>query len=214
METAQPSGNSVPRTDVEPGSPAARPPLPPRPVSRPRAVSRPRPATRSRQGVPAPAPVRDDLSRPPGWGDPGPPAGPDRAKPRVRVSSPADVLAVVPHLLGFHPELSFVVIGAAGPRRQVELGFRYDLPDPPDAAVAAEIADHAVSVLTERRMSTVIGVGYGPGRLVTPVADALAPAVRRSRLHLRELLRVENGRYWSYLCANVNCCPADGTPFD
>ena len=124
------------------------------------------------------------------------------------------MLAVVPHLLGFHPELSFVVIGAAGRRQQVELGFRYDLPDPPDAAVAAEIADHAVAVLTERRVSTVIGIGYGPGRLVTPVADALAAAVRRSRLRLRELLRVEDGRYWSYLCGNVNCCPAEGTPFD
>jgi hypothetical protein len=124
------------------------------------------------------------------------------------------VLAVVPHLLGFHPELSFVVIGAAGPRRQVELGFRYDLPDPPDAAAATEIADHAVAVLTERRMSTVIGVGYGPGRLVTPVADALAATVQRRPLHLRELLRVENDRYWSYLCGNVNCCPPEGTPFD
>jgi hypothetical protein len=124
------------------------------------------------------------------------------------------VLAVVPHLLGFHPELSFVVIGAAGPRQQVEIGFRYDLPDPPDAAVAADIAGHAVAVLTERRIGTVIGIGYGPGRLVTPVADALAAAVRRHQLRLRELLRVEDGRYWSYLCSNVNCCPADGTPFD
>ncbi len=132
----------------------------------------------------------------------------------MQVSSPADVLAVVPHLLGFHPALSFVVIGAAGPRRQVELGFRYDLPDPPDTAVAAEIADHAIGVLTERRISTVIGVGYGPGRLVTPVADALTAVVRQHRLQLRELLRVENGRYWSYLCGNVNCCPPEGTPFD
>ena len=107
------------------------------------------------------------------------------------------MLAVVPHLLGFHPALSFVVIGAAGPRQQVELGFRYDLPDPPDAVAAADIADHAVAVLIERRVSTVIGIGYGPGRLVTPVADALATAVRRRRLRLRELLRVEDGRYWS-----------------
>jgi hypothetical protein len=159
-----------------------------------------------------PAPVRDDVSPPPAWGGPGPRPGPDGAKPRVRVSSPAGVLAVVPHLLGFHPELSFVVIGAAGPRQQVELGFRYDLPDPPDATVAADIAGHAVAVLTERRIGTVIGIGYGPGRLVTP--DALATAVRRHRLRMRELLRVENGRYWSYLCRNVDCCPPDGTPFD
>jgi hypothetical protein len=124
------------------------------------------------------------------------------------------VLAVVPHLLGFHPELSFVVLGAAGPRRQVQLGFRYDLPDPPGAAAAADIAGHAVAVLTEQRAGTVIGIGYGPGPLVTPVADALAAAVRRSRLRLWELLRVEGGRYWSYVCANPDCCPAAGTPFD
>jgi Domain of unknown function (DUF4192) len=69
------------------------------------------------------------------------------ALPKVRVSGPADVLAVVPHLMGFHPRLSFVVIGAAGPLRRVELGFRYDLPDPPGAAAAAQIADHAAAVL-------------------------------------------------------------------
>jgi uncharacterized protein DUF4192 len=121
---------------------------------------------------------------------------------------------VVPHLMGFHPRLSFVVIGAAGPRRRIELGFRYDLPDPPGAAAAAEIADHAVAVLSQRGTSTVIAIGYGPGRLVTPVADAFATAVRRRRLELRELLRVEDRRYWSYLCANVVCCPPDGTEFD
>lgn len=134
--------------------------------------------------------------------------------PRVQVSGPADILAVVPHLMGFHPRLSFVVIGATGPRRRVELGFRYDLPDPPGAAAAAEIAAHAVTVLAHRDAGTVIGIGYGPGRLVTPVADAFAEAARQRPLELRELLRVEDGRYWSYLCGNVACCPPDGVPFD
>jgi Domain of unknown function (DUF4192) len=136
------------------------------------------------------------------------------ALPRVRIGGPGDILAVVPHLMRFHPRLSFVVIGATGPRRRIELGFRYDLPDPPGAAAAAEIADHAVAVLGQRGASTVIGIGYGPGRLVTPVADAFATAVRQRRLELRELLRVEDSRYWSYLCANVACCPAEGMAFD
>ena len=135
-------------------------------------------------------------------------------QPRVRVSSPADVLAVVPHLLGFHPASSLVVMGVGRPRARVQLAFRYDLPDPPDAVHAADIAEHATEVLRHRRLSTVIGVGYGPGALVTPVADALAAALRQAGLRLHELMRVEDGRYWSYLCQNPECCPADGVPFD
>lgn len=135
-------------------------------------------------------------------------------QPRVRVSSPADVLAVVPHLLGFHPARSLVVMGVGRPRARVQLAFRYDLPDPPDTVHAADIAEHAAGVLRQRRLSTVIGVGYGPGALVTPVADALAGAVRQAGLRLHELMRVEDGRYWSYLCENPECCPADGVPFD
>jgi len=132
----------------------------------------------------------------------------------VRVSSPADVLAVVPHLLGFHPDHSFVVIGAGRPGERVEVAFRYDLPDPPDAGQAADIAEHAAAVLRQRKLSTVIGVGYGPGDRVTPVADALAGELRRGGPRLHELMRVENGRYWSYLCANPDCCPPDGVRFD
>ncbi len=143
---------------------------------------------------------------------PGPPGTP--GTPRVRLSSPADVLAVVPHLLGFHPAKSLVVVGAGGPRQRIELGFRYDLPDPPDAAVTGQIAGHAVAVLTHREMTAVIAIGYGPGRLVTPVMDGFAATARRGGLQVRELLRVQDGRYWSYLCRNPACCPAEGVPFD
>jgi Domain of unknown function (DUF4192) len=130
------------------------------------------------------------------------------------VDSPAGVLAVVPHLLGFHPSKSFVVLGLAPPRARVKLGFRYDLPDPPDAAAAQEIAGHATAVLARQRITTAILIGYGPGHLVTPVADALRAAAGSARLSLREVMRVEDGRYWSYLCHDPACCPAEGVPYD
>src|SRR5215510_8451836 len=212
-----PSTQGRPRGRTSPPGPEASPdPLPPHgPGASPDPPSPPGPGA-SRGGPLRPddgsaATSSAETSPPPGPGEPGRRPEPDEALPRVRVSGPADMLAVVPHLLGFHPQLSFVVIGASGPRQRVEIGFRYDLPDPPGAEAAAEIADHAVAVLAQRGASTVIGIGYGPGRLVTPVADAFAAVARQRRMDLRELLRVEDGRYWSYLCASAACCPADGT---
>jgi hypothetical protein len=130
------------------------------------------------------------------------------------VDSPSGVLAVVPHLLGFHPRRSLVVLGVAPPRARVKLGFRYDLPDPPDTAVTREIAGHATAILARQRIAAAILIGYGPGHLVTPVADALRSAAGDARISLREVLRVEDGRYWSYLCHDPACCPAEGVPYD
>jgi Domain of unknown function (DUF4192) len=138
----------------------------------------------------------------------------DTSQPRIRVGSPADVLAVVPHLLGFHPTDSFVVIGVRGDGDRVELGFRYDLPVEADPGAADAIATHAVTIIAHRGLAAVIGVGYGPGPRVTPVADAFAAAAARAGLRLTELLRAEGDRYWSYLCGNVRCCPPEGTFFD
>ena len=106
------------------------------------------------------------------------------------------------------------MLGLAPPRARVKLGFRYDLPDPPDAAVAEEIAGHAMAILARQRITTAILIGYGAGHLVTPVADALRAAAGSARLSLREVMRVEDGRYWSYLCHDPACCPAAGVPYD
>jgi hypothetical protein len=137
-----------------------------------------------------------------------------RAAPRIRVSSVAGFLAVVPHLLGFHPSQSVVVVGLDARRGRVVLGFRYDLPDPPDAGAARRIAEHTVGVLRQRRIKTAIAAGYGPGSLVTPVAEQIRAALRDAGIALRDLLRVEDGRYWSYVCQDPGCCPPDGVPFE
>jgi len=116
--------------------------------------------------------------------------------------------------MGYRPRKSIVVIGLVPPRARIKIGFRYDLPDPPDAAAAEEIARHAMAILARQRIRMAIGIGYGPGSLVTPVADALRAAAGDARVVLREVLRAEEDRYWSYLCKDPACCPADGVPFD
>jgi len=134
-------------------------------------------------------------------------------RPPLRVSSPAGLLAVIPHLLGFTPQDSLVVIGVGRPAGRIQVAFRYDLPDPPDSKTAAEIAAHAAAVLARQHVTNAVVVGYGPGPLVTPVADATRRAASGAGVKLRDVLRVHDGRYWSYLCREPSCCPADGVPF-
>jgi Domain of unknown function (DUF4192) len=141
-------------------------------------------------------------------------AQPATAGTRIRVSSVVGFLAVVPHLLGFHPSRSMVVVGLNARRGRIMLAFRYDLPDPPDAPRSREIAQHATRVLKARRIKTAIAAGYGPGTLVTPVAEVLRAALLDAGITPRDLLRVQDGRYWSYACQDPGCCPPDGVPFD
>jgi hypothetical protein len=135
-------------------------------------------------------------------------------KPMLRLGSAQDLLAVIPALLGFHPEHSLVVIGVSQPRGRLEVVFRYDLPQPPDPVTSAKIADHATSVLTRNRLAMAVIAGYGPGPMVTPVTDTLVAALRRAGVTLHDVLRVEEGRYWSYACHDPHCCPPEGVPFN
>jgi hypothetical protein len=136
---------------------------------------------------------------------------PDR---RVRIGSPTTILAVVPPILGFEPERSLVVLGAERPRGLVRVTLRFDLPKPGDRKRADAVAADAMAVLSAQRLTAAVAVGYGPDEAVSPVMSALRERAAQAQITLAELLRVENQRYWSYLCTEPSCCPADGTAFD
>lgn len=143
-------------------------------------------------------------------------AAPDTSTPglRVRISSPASILAVVPGLLGFDPGHSFVVIGAEVARREVRVTLRYDLPDPGKPQLADILAEEAVSLLSAQGVSTAVAVGYGADGAVSPVAAAFLDRAAAAGITVAELLRAEDSRYWSYVCDDPGCCPPAGTPFD
>jgi len=149
----------------------------------------------------------------PSSGQPSP-GQPSSGQAPVKVGSPAEILAAVPYLLGFHPTHSLVVIGARPPRDRVHVSFRYDLLDPSERGYAREIAEHATSVLVHQQITVAIIVGYGPGALVTPIAEEFRARLGEAGVEVREMLRVEDGQYWSYLCQDPGCCPPDGVPFD
>jgi Domain of unknown function (DUF4192) len=143
---------------------------------------------------------------------PGTPSEPLAERVHIRVGSTASLLAVVPYLLGFEPASSMVIIGTHPCTRQIMLTLRYDLPDPPDPHDAADIAAHAIGILTGQHARSAFAIGYGPGHLVTPVAGALRAAAPRAGLEMQEILRVQDKRYWSSPGAGHDDL-AEGTPF-
>ena len=135
------------------------------------------------------------------------------ASVQLRAASPDAVLAIVPHLLGFYPSRSLVVLGL-GPRGRVIMTFRYDLPDPADPELADDIARHACFVLEREQIPAAMIVGYGPADLVTPVVAQSAIRLGSAGVSVPEALRADGGRYWSLLCVDPDCCPPAGRAYD
>lgn len=129
---------------------------------------------------------------------------------QLAVRSPADLIAAVPYLLGFHPADSLVVVAMQDKR--VTFVARGDLPDP--GTPAGPIADHLVAAVRRQDATTTLTLGYGPAERVTPAMDQLRAALNQSGLRVLDALRVTGGRYWSYLCTEPTCCPSEGTPYD
>ena len=131
----------------------------------------------------------------------------------ARISSPAGLLAAVPPLLGFEPgSETLVAVGTEQGTNRVLLTLRYDLRD--GVRLARELADHATAAFSEGGISRAAAVGYGPEGLITPFAETLRERLPQAGVTLAEMLRVEDGRYWSYVCTNPECCPPEGKPFD
>ncbi|KAB1908894.1 DUF4192 domain-containing protein [Micromonospora sp. AMSO31t] len=131
-------------------------------------------------------------------------------RPRLAVRSPADLVAAVPYLLGFHPADSVVVVAMRG--RRVVFAARADLPEP--GGDPRRAARHLAEVVARQDTDAATVIGYGPAALVTGAVDAAGEALDRAGLVVLDALRVTGGRWWSYLCAEPACCPPEGTPYD
>ncbi|WP_433127895.1 DUF4192 domain-containing protein [Micromonospora sp. CA-240977] len=131
-------------------------------------------------------------------------------RPQLAVRSPADLIAAVPYLLGFHPTDSVVAVALLG--RQIIFAARADLPDP--SADPVERARHLAGVIRRQGAEAATVVGYGPPDRVTPAVDAVRAALSAAGLEVLDALRVTEGRWWSYLCTEPDCCPPEGRRYD
>ncbi|MBT2233911.1 DUF4192 domain-containing protein [Nonomuraea sp. NEAU-A123] len=128
------------------------------------------------------------------------------SEPCLTLTSPTDVLAAVPYLVGFHPVDSLIVLGLA--QGQAKVATRWPLPFPPGTL------DPLAALFEREAITHIIVIGYGPGDRVTPAVDEARHLAARSGVGVDEALRAEDGRYWSYICDTPRCCPPEGTPYD
>jgi hypothetical protein len=131
----------------------------------------------------------------------------------LTVRSPAELIAAVPYLLGFHPHDSLTVVAVRD--RQVVFVGRHDLLDPDTPEDAAEVeARHVATIVARQEADGATVVGHGTAERVTPAALRLGAALDRLGIPVLDVLRVTDGRYWSYLCEEPSCCPPEGLPVD
>lgn len=133
------------------------------------------------------------------------------AAEHISLRTPAALCCALPHLLGFHPEHSAVLVWLANGR--LILTQRMDLPtmtvhlDDWTAAVwahrAADVADEMVIVLCIDDVAAA-----SPG--CDLVAGALQARAHASEIDVRDVIVLGAGRWRSLLCDDTACCPPEG----
>ena len=128
----------------------------------------------------------------------------------IHLSGPADVLAVLPYQLGFHPSDCLVVVSLRGTRgTRMGLVQRLDLPPREHVrdAVAAMMAP-----LRKDRPRSVLLIGFEEGMGESrAMLDGMAAACRAAGIHVTDRIVVLDGRWYAPYC-HRSCCPAEGLP--
>ncbi|RQX09158.1 hypothetical protein DLJ59_01100 [Micromonospora inaquosa] len=123
--------------------------------------------------------------------------------PTFTVRSQAELLGLVPYLLGYHPEQSLVALFLKADRR-VAVAARVDL-----AAPMAQVVEAFRDVADRTAAQTLVLVGYG-NRDVAPTVTAAGDALA-VHLTVSQTLLVITDRYF---CLDCPCDATEGVSFD
>lgn len=135
-----------------------------------------------------------------------------RSCPPLTLSSPTDLIAAVPYLLGFHPDNSLVLLGVDTAEMRARFTGRCDLARPggdPQPAAAWLTAP-----LRREGCDGALIAAFGSPDRTDPMVAQVGRFLDDDGIELREALRVDQGRYWSYLCPAPAYLPDDGMPYN
>ncbi|MDO8308942.1 MAG: DUF4192 domain-containing protein [Actinomycetota bacterium] len=141
---------------------------------------------------------------------------------RLTLSSPDAFLASIPHMIGFPPEDSIVIVGLApdhtGAGSTVRVTQRFDRPPAGIAGdearqLAAQAAEPMIRSGSIEVIIAVFADQYPePDRELPDAAlvDALITALDDGGVGIRDALYTDGTSRWSYGCDNPSCCPPTG----
>jgi hypothetical protein len=142
---------------------------------------------------------------------------------RLTLASPDALLASIPHLIGFPPEDSVVLVGIApdaSNRSSVRLTQRFDRTDTDTPAGAlTQMARQTAGPMITAGCTEVIITVFGdqrpdPDRELPDgqLVDALITALDEGDVSIRDALYTDGTSRWSYGCDDPSCCPPEGRP--
>ncbi len=140
----------------------------------------------------------------------------------VKLGSPAEVAAAIPHFFGFHPDASVVVLGLdrseEDGRAAISHGLRVDLTSATHspAAFGRWVAGRMVDTGANETLCVIYPPEGGPARMsdYRRVVAGMCTPLRVAGVAPLDVLFVADGRWWSFLCDRPTCCPPDGSPVD
>lgn len=140
----------------------------------------------------------------------------------VRLSSPGEVAAAVPHFFGFAPDYSVVLLGLTphglGGRAALCHGMRVDL-DAVERHPSRFARWAAERMLDEGAVESLILIYPRFGAPAIPgmhqrLSTLLCAQFRQLGPRPLDSLFIAGGRWWSFLCEKPDCCPMEGTAID
>ncbi|HTW19242.1 MAG TPA: DUF4192 domain-containing protein [Mycobacteriales bacterium] len=137
------------------------------------------------------------------------------APAKLRLRSPADLLATVPHMLGFVPADSVVAVCLHGARSRAGLVLRFDLPNPEYAALIAGEICQRVEIAEADGVFIAVFSPETKGDDGRPAHAALVDEIRAGlTVRLHEAVITDGRRWWSYSCPEPCCGGVDGLVID
>ncbi|MFD3539918.1 DUF4192 domain-containing protein [Streptomyces sp. NPDC058662] len=145
---------------------------------------------------------------------------------QITLRSPAELADALPYMLGFHPTDSLVMVAVHGGSGRFGGRLRVGIPTAPGEweDTARQVAECLIRG-SERRGAKPDGIvlylclepdGEESGQRVMtrlrPLAQRIRLACGALDVPVLEALCLSAGRYWSYVCPDARCCPAEGSP--